>query len=77
MVTIFCSRGCVRLVKRGRFCVHLRSVYDGKCLLRLSVRVSYKMFVLLIIDLWYEEGFLCISLVANHIEIEMKHKHEK
>ena len=55
----------------------MRSVYDWKCLLRQSVRLSYKMFVLLIIDLWYEEGFLCIPLDENHIEIEMKHEHEK
>ena len=35
------------------------------------------MCVLLIIDQWNEEGFLCIFLAANHIEIEMKYKPEK
>ena len=35
------------------------------------------MLVLLIIDLWYEEGFLCIFLFANHVEIGIKYKHEK
>ena len=74
MVTIISSRGCVTPVKRGRFCTP--HMIENVCF-RPYVRPSYKMFEVLIIDLWYEEGFPCIFVVANHIEIDMKHIYEK
>ena len=63
MVIIFRSWGCVTLVKQGRWWIHFHSVYYGKCLLCPSVCVSYKMFVLLITDLWYEEAYLCLQRI--------------